>query len=504
MTTRRTILKTGLALPFLSLPVWAQATTGVLRYGLSAFPANLQPWANVGSAAGIVKMLIHRSLVAYDNKGELRGDLAISWSVDDQGVWTFKLRPDAFFHNSEPVTADDVKWSIEQVADDKSTAGMRPQMQEIIKIETPDAHTVKLTTKTPTVTLPLWFANYNMFIIWRKSQPNDPIGAGPFRLAGQERGTSLDLTAFEKFYRPGIPRLKGIKFIVYADENLRMAALQSGDVDTIEYVPYQSMAAVENNPRLKLDAVEGAIMYMQFNGSKPPFDNPLVRRAIAHAVRREDIVKAAFSGRGKPLEGVPIVEDSPWYDKELAQGWNYDPERSKALLAQAGYPNGFETTLLAAAQYAMHKDTAEVVQQHLAAVGVQSDLRLTDWATRVSRGTSGQYDIAILGGSASNNDPDGLSALLDTSGGPTLGTSFGLKAPRTNAAFARGRAEFDQAKRVEIYKEMQRAALEEVPMVGLVWRMQGYAMDKRVKGFTNLPGMLTNSSGGMLAETYFE
>jgi peptide/nickel transport system substrate-binding protein len=159
--------------------------------------------------------------------------------------------------------------------------------------------------------------------------------------------------------------------------------------------------------------------------------------------------------------------------------------------------------MLATAQFGMHKDTAEIVQQYLAAIGIQAELALPDWSTRVSLGTRGQYDLAIHGVSADSNDPDGLSVVMDTSLSPSHGRSFGVQAPKTIAALARGRAEFDTAKRIEIYKDMQRAALEEVPLVGLAWRSQGFGMDKRVTGFTNLPGALSTSSGNMLEYTDF-
>jgi len=502
--SRRTFVRGAAALPFLSVEGRAQRAAGVIRYGLSAYPPNLQPWISTGVSAGTVKMLTNRSLVGYDPKGQLRGELAESWSIDGDGAWVFRLRQGAVFHNGEPVTADDIKWSIEQIAGEKSTAYMRAQFQSVARIEIPDPQTIRLTTKQPAVTLPTWFANYNTFVIWRKSAPNEPVGCGPFRLVAQERGTSLELAAFDKYYKPGFPKLKGIRFIVYVDENLRNAALMAGDVDMIEYVPWQSMGAVENDPRLKLDSVEGPFMDILFNGSKPPFNDPRVRRAVAHAVRRDDIVKVAFFGRGKPLAGVPIVEGTPFWDKELSQGWNYDPPRAKALLSEAGYPNGFKSSLLATAQFGMHKDTAEIVQQHLAAIGIACELNLPEWGTRVMLGSRGQYEMAVHGVSADNNDPDGLTVVLDTSLSPSHGRSFALPAPRTTAALARGRAEFDQGKRIEIYKEMQRAALEEVPLVGLAWRSQGYGMDRRVKGFANLPGALTTSSGAMLEETWIE
>jgi peptide/nickel transport system substrate-binding protein len=494
---------TGLALTGLTLPARGQSTTGVLRYGLSTYPPNLQPWARTGASSATIKTLIHRSLVTYDSKGQLRGELAESWSLDGDGAWVFKLRQGTLFHNGEPVTADDVKWSIEQIASEQSTAYMRGAFQLIKSVEIPDPHTIRLVTTTPLVPLPSWFANQNVSVIWRKSPPNEPVGAGPFQVTAQERGTSVTLTAFDRYYKPGFPKLKGINFIVYADESLRTTALLNGDVDMIEYVPWQSMETVEKAPNLTLSAAEGPFMGLLFNASKPPLADPRVRRAIAHAVNREDIVKAVFYGRGKPLEGLPIVEGTPWFDKDLSTGWKYDPARAKAMLAEAGYGSGFQLTILSNSQYTMEKDTAEIVQQSLSAVGIQCELKLPDWSTRVTMGTRGQYDLAINGTSADSNDPDGLSQLLDTTLPASYARSFALQAPRTGAALAKGRAEFDQAKRVAIYKDMQRAALEEVPFVALNWRSQGFGLSQHVKGFAVLAGGLSGASTDSLEETYF-
>jgi peptide/nickel transport system substrate-binding protein len=502
MITRRHALTAAAFTTFLPGLARAQAQPGYLRYGLAAYPPNLLPWQSTGAAAGTVKLLIHRSLTAFDRTGELRGELAKSWEIDADGAWVFHLRDDVVFHNGEKVTADDVRWTIEQIAAAKSTAYMRAQFQLFERVETPDPHTVRIVTRQRIATVPSWFANYNMSICWHGSDLRSPVGCGPFRLGAMERGSSITLTASPNYYKPGLPKLKGILFTAYPDENLRLAALHAGDVDMIEYVPWSGMAGVEADPRLRLEEVQGAaFMDVLFNGTRPPFDNPLVRRAVAHAVKREDIVKAAFFGRGAPLEGVPVIPGTPFYDPSLAHGWAYDPARAKALLAQAGYANGFSTNILATAQFAMHKDTAEIVQQYLAAIGIQGTLHLPDWSTRVAMGTRGQYDIAIHGVAADNNDPDGLAVVMDTSLSPSQGRSFGVSAPRTADAFARGRATFDLKERVAIYQEMQRAALEEVPLAGLAWRSQGFGMDRRITGFTNLPGALSTSSGGMLEYT---
>jgi peptide/nickel transport system substrate-binding protein len=497
--TRRQLAAASLAL---AVPGRAQRQPDLIRYGLSAWPPNLQPWPSTGASAGTVKMLIHRRLTSYNARGELVGELAREWGIDEQGAWVFRLRPEARFQNGEAVTAEDVKWTIEQIAGERSTAYYRTQFQAVERIDTPDAHTVRLVTKEPLATVPLWFANYNMPICWRGSRTTtDPVGAGPYRIASQERGTFIELQAVPNHWQTGIPRTPRIRFVIYADENLRLSALQAGDVDMIEYVPWPGMAQVEADPRLKLDAQDGPFMDLLFNGTRPPFNDPRVRQACAFAIRREDIVQVAFSGRGKPIEGVPIFEGTPWWDAELSKGLAYNPDRARQLLSAAGHPNGFSTVMLATSQFGMHKDTAEVAQQHLAAVGIRAELRLVDWSTRVNLGTRGQYEIAVHGVSSDFNDPDGLTVVMDTTLSPTHGRSFGVQAPRTVAALARGRAEFDHARRVEIYKDFQRAAMEEVPIVGLAFRSQGYGMDRRVQGFVNLPGALTTSSGSMLEVT---
>lgn len=274
-----------------------------------------------------------------------------------------------------------------------------------------------------------------------------------------------------------------------------MAALRSGDVDLIEYVPWQAMDAISADPALTLDTIDGPFMYLTFNCSRPPFNDARVRRAVAHAVKREELVKAAFFGRGSPLEHLPIPEASAYYNPEFKNGWRYDPALAKQLLAEAGHAGGLSCSLLSTAQYGMHKDTAEIVQQHLAAVGINVTLNLPDWATRVTVGNRGQYDIGVMGTTADNNDPDGLSSLLDGSLAASYVRSHGLKIDRIVELMAAGRTIFDESKRRAIYRELEQVALEQAPIVSLTWRSQGYAMRKDVSGFRNLPGALTFYSG---------
>lgn len=481
-------------LPFMRMPGARAATPGELTFGLSSYPPSIQPWANTGTAAATIKLMIYRGLTSYAPDGSLRGELAESWQPIGTQGWEFKLR-DARFQNGEKVTSADVKWTIEQIAAERSTAFFRAQMQGVERVETPDDRTVRIILKSPIATLPIMMASYHLPIISRNSPRGNFIGAGPFMIKAQERGVSIELEPFTGFHRAGLPKLKRIRAIAYADENLRVAALRSGDVDLIEYVPWQSMDAISADPALKLDTVDGAFMFLVFNGSRAPFNDPRVRKAVAHAVKRDELVRAAFFGRGSALEQLPIAESSPFYNAEYKGAWKYDPDLSKRLLAEAGHAGGISCSLLSTAQYGMHKDTAEVVQQHLAAVGIRAELNMPDWATRVAAGNRGQYDLAVMGTAADSNDPDGVANFIDGSLSPSYVRSFGLKIDRLTDLLAAGRAEFDETKRRGIYREVEGIAIEQAPIVGLTWRSQGYAMRSQVSGFTNLPGALTFYSG---------
>ncbi len=272
-------------------------------------------------------------------------------------------------------------------------------------------------------------------------------------------------------------------------------------MDLIEYVPWPAMGSIAENPSLTLDVVEGPFMYLTFNGARKPFDNKLVRRAIAHAVKREDVVDAAFFGRGAALAHLPISDASPFYNPQYADAWAYDPEKAKALLAEAGHPDGFDCTLLSTAQYGMHTSTAEITQAYLSMIGINVTLDLPDWATRVQKGNAGDFDFAVMGTSADSNDPDGIARLIDTSLPTSFVRSANLDIPQIPKLLADGRSTFDTEARKAIYAELEGLSIEEVPLAGLCWRAQGYAFTDAVSGFTNLPGQLTFYSGLTLEET---
>ena len=207
------------------------------------------------------------------------------------------------------------------------------------------------------------------------------------------------------------------------------------------------------------------------------------------------MIAAAFFGRGNVLGGIPLQKSSPFYDAKYQDRWGYDPDKAKALMKEAGKANGFNATLLSTAQYGMHKNTAEVVQQSLAAIGINVKLNLPDWAKRVTLGNRGQYDFAVMGSAGDFNDPDALTKFMDGSLSASYARSHGFKDERISSLFAAGRQEADLEKRKVIYAELQQRALDQAPIIPINWRAQGYGFQNYVSGFTNIPGFLTFFSG---------
>jgi len=500
IASRRGVLAGSAAL--LGLAGRPRAQSGkILRFGLQTTPPSLGPWEQVGTSATTLNLCHRRGLLSYAPDGSLRAELAESWESDGSTGWVFKLR-EAWFHNGKPVTSEDVRWTLEQIAEPRSTAFFRTTMQGIERIETPDGRTVRLILKEPSAVLPYWFAAPHMAICSRDAPAASPrsVSAGPYVMDASERGTFYSFKPFDRFYRPGVPKLSELRFIVYADENLRVAALQAGDVDLIEYVPWQSITMLDADSRFRQDKTDGPFMYLTFNARSGPLADARVRQAIAYAVNRDEVTKAAFFGHGAALGGLPIASSSPFYDAGRANHWRHDPARAKALLAEAGAADGFSLLLLSNITNGMHKNTAEIVQQNLAQIGIQVQLSLPDWPTYVAQANRGQFDLAVNGTTGDNPDPDGLSSIIDCNLPAHFSRSQNLPVPELTRLLARGRSELSLDRRKEIYAEVERLFLEQVTMVPLVARTQAYAMRQGVSGFRNLAGQLTFFSGVTLED----
>ncbi|HLJ58207.1 MAG TPA: ABC transporter substrate-binding protein [bacterium] len=471
------------------------AAPASLTFGLSAEPPNLDPHNSAGAAAQTVKMQIYRGLFKLDSRGRIQKDLVASYDQPTPTTYVFHLRPNLKFSDGSPLTAADVVFSFERIADPKVGAYLQKRLAGVESVEALDPQTVKVTLHAPDAVfitllgLPQAAVVSKTFTLAHNDDLKTvTMGEGPYVLADWQRGVQLTVTRNPNYYG-GAVKTPEIRFVFYPDDNSRVAALESGSVDMIEYVPWQAITQIQSNPQFGYQGTDGPFMYLVFNVTQAPFNDVRVRHAIGYAIDRDAIIKTAFFGRGGTIYGLPIAKGNLAYDPAFDHYYTYDPAKAKQLLAEAGFPNGFTATLLSTAQYGMHKDTAQVVQQNLNAIGEHVTLSLPDWPTRVATGNEGRYQFAVMGTVGDYSDPDFLSLFLHS--GPTYyAYAAGYNNATMDVLLEQGRAAMDPAKRKSLYAQVQRTALADAPYIFLTYREQGYAYRKGLEGFRLMPGFL--------------
>ena len=398
--------------------VQAQAPRERLVLGLPLEPPNLDPTSGAAAAVDeVVYANVFEGLTRFGPNGSIEPGLAERWDVQDEGrTYVFHLRQGVTFHNGAAFDAGDVVFTLDRARAPDSTNAQKVLFQGIASVEAVDTATVRVTLTAPDGNFPFKMAWGDAVMLDPASADSlatNPVGTGPFRLEQWVQGDRIVLSAFDGYWGDR-PALQTATFRFIPDPSAAFAAMMAGDVDAFPNFPApETLPQLQADPRFKVmvGTTEGETI-LAMNNARAPLDDIRVRQAIAHAINRQDIVRSAFFGRGSPIHGAPLSPDSPYFSETAGKAFRHDPAQAKALLAKAGLPDGFSCNLLSTAQYGMHKDTGEVVQQNLATVGIQVQMNLPDWATRVQLGNRGQYDLAVNGTAVEIADPDGMMVSL--------------------------------------------------------------------------------------------
>lgn len=478
------------------------ASNQELLWGLDSDVPNLQTPMNQGSASMVLNAALHRGLVQYGASGKIVPALAQKFTSKGDQTFVFTMRPKIFFHTGAPVTTADVKATLEWAMDATHAPKLYPATKGIASITTTKTTaTIKLVK--PDASFLAFLADVSGAILpANRLGKTDPtyVGAGPFQFVSYEKGREFVVKKFAKFYDAKKVKLTGIKFEIIPDQAARDNAMFTGAVDIVSFAGWNNYNRYRQRSDLKLDETDGPFMYLVFNATTGPFADPKVRQAVAWAVNRDSVVNAALNGQGKGMYGMPIPKASAFFNLKQANYYYQSVSKAKALLAEAGYPNGFKATMLSSSQYSFHQNTAISVQADLKAIGIDLTLNLPDWSTRVALGAKGDYDIAVYGTVGVVNDPAFLEQILTPAGAQNA--SFGYNNAALNALLDQAKAEPNIAARKSLYAQIGDIVLNDAPIVTLASRSQAYAYSTNVKGFNNIPGFLTFESGYNLATTY--
>ena len=351
--------------------------------GMQLEPPHLDPTA--GAAAAIDEVTyanVFEGLTRFGPDGQVLPGLAESWAVAPDGLsWEFTLRQGVSFHDGTPFTAEDVVFSFERAMADDSTNAQKALFAGINSVNVIDDTTVEIALDAPKATLLSNLAWGDAAIVSPASADTNkthPIGTGPFKFSNWVQGDRIELVKNPDYW--GEPaKLDKVTFRFISDPTAAYAAMMAGDIDAYPVFPApENLAQFAADPRFSVivGTTEGETI-LAMNNARVPFNDIRVREAVAHAIDREALIDGAMFGYGTPI-GSHFAPHNPAYE-DLTALSAYDPEKSKALLAEAGYPDGFKTTLtLPPPSYA--RRGGEIVASQLRAVGIVPEIVNVEWA----------------------------------------------------------------------------------------------------------------------------
>jgi peptide/nickel transport system substrate-binding protein len=421
-----------------------------LVIGMSLEPPVLDPTKNAAAAIReVTTPTIFESLGRIDRSGAIGPGLAESWSISEDGKeYVFKLRPNVKFHDGETLDASVVKFTLDRLFAPDSTNPAKSLYTDIDKVEVVDPLTVKLTLKSPNSFLVYSLSLGDAGIMHPKTAPtNDkhPVGTGPFMFKERKEGDSITLVKAPTYRDPASIKLNTVVFKFVKDPSAQVNALLAGDIDA--FPGFQAPELVDRlrkDPRFSVvvGTTEGEVILATNNGKKP-FNDLKVRQAIAHAIDRDELISAE-SGFGAPIGSHFPPHNKAYVD--LTRTYPFDLAKAKKLLAEAGYPNGFEASLkLPPVGYAQR--AGEVIANQLGKIGIKlaiTQLQWPQWLSEVFKERN--YDLTIVAHTEAND--------LDRYARD--GYYWGYDSPEFKAKWREVVSATDFAKRDELLKDAQR------------------------------------------------
>jgi len=461
----------------------------------------LDPYDANDTLSQAVSKSFYQGLFGFDKDMRIQNVLATSYEASpDAKVYTIHLRQGVKFHDGTDFNGDAVKASFDRVIDPANKLKRYNLFNKIEKTEVLDPYTVRVTLKIPFSAFINVLAHPSAVMIspaalqkYGKEIAFHPVGTGPFEFVEWKQTDDLKVKKFAGYWKKGYPKIDMIDWKPVVDNNTRAALMQTGEADFAFQVPFEQAATLKSSPKVDLIAAPSIIQrYISMNMGQKPFDNPKVREALNYAINKEALVKVAFAGYAMPSEGV--VPQGVDYATKLGP-WKYDPATARQLLKEAGYPNGFETTLWSGYNHTTAQKIIQFVQQQLGQVGVKASVEALEAGQRVQRVDSAPdpatapVRMYYIGWSSSTGEADwAISPLLASSSmPPKLSNTAYYKNENVDADLQKALATTDRNEKAALYADAQKRIWADAPWIFLVTEKVVYARSKRLSGAYVMP-----------------
>ncbi len=466
------------------------AAESAVRGGRAVFatvdkPVNMDPAdAQLYSSMQVYQNIFHK-LVNVDADFEFIPGLASKWTQEDDKTWTLDLVDNAVFHNGEPFTADDVKFSFERLPEHANGIFVNAWKET----EVLDPHRVRFHLSQPygavLATLAAIGDMVNEKAVTAADPKLNPVGTGPYQMTEWIKDDHITLERWDKFFKPDKPYLDEVVFRAIGDESVRLTGLQTGELDWIQRVPAQRVSELESASDISSSPGKPYLPDMvMFNCSKPPFNDPKVRQAVAWLIDRDEIVNLVWFGTAVAATEA-VSPPNPWHSGENPYEGGPDPDKAKALLKEAGQEN-LQITFAGQPQVATQVRTGEVLRSQLAKGGIDMRIQNYEPAQWFEQLATKKYDLTSTYWSATL-DPVHLYLPVGYSKSPWNFPAN--KNARIDAALEKFAYTTDEAARKSAYPEVVMAVAEDAPIIFLTNEIQRYWTQDDVKGSVPLPSL---------------
>lgn len=487
-----------------------------LIYGRGADSSKLDPAVVTDGESMRVTENIMESLVDYKKENlEVVPALAEKWETSKDGkTWTFHLRKGVKFHDGTDFNADAVvfnfeRWMNQDLLPSKKDdfiyyasmfGGFKKDKGHVIdSVKAVDENTVEFKLKEPQGPFLQNLAMSPFAIASPEAVKKDPakftkhpVGTGPFKFESWKKGDTISVVKNEDYWKKGLPKLDKVIFKSIPDNSARLTALQSGDIDLMDGLNPDDAKRVESDDKVQLyKRPPNNVGFLAMNMDKKPFDNKKVRQAINHAVNKKALIKSFYAGLAEPAKNP--MPPSLWGYNDEIQEYEYDLEKAKKLLKEAGYEKGFEAEFWAMPEPRPYmpdgKKIAEYIQADLKKIGIKTKIISPEWTTYLEKAQQGEHEMILLGWNGDNGDPDNFIYVnldKDNTRLPAQNYAF-YKSDKLHDILIEAQRETEQSKREKLYMKAQEIIHEDAPWVPLVHAQPPLAGQSYVKGYSPHP-----------------
>jgi peptide/nickel transport system substrate-binding protein len=465
---------------------------GVLRVSFSGSPRLLDPPITGSLEEWVVTSWLYNNLTRVDSKLQVQPDLAESWTAANGGTeWTFKLAKGVKFHSGKEMTAEDVAYSINRILDPNTKSRGRGGIGPVTKIDVIDPYTVKFTLGKPIAEFPA-----NLTLPYARIVPKDTKvnlntaedGTGPFILKEFVVGEKVVVERNPNYFRKGLPHVDAVQVQVYSDATAELNALKEGKTDIMWQVRPEQVKQLTGVPAVRVEQTpSGSFVAIVMRSDKPPFDNPLVRKALKLTLDRKQVVEAALSGQGTIGNDQSLPPTSPIYNS-VVKAPARDVAQAKKLLAQAGHPNGVKVTLYTSDARVGMLPLALMTQQMARDAGFDINIQTVPWDVFLNTIWEKQNFYVNNWFARPTNDTSISPFFMTRDKGGSLNDYF-YSNPEVDKILGEAQGELDAEKRKQLYGKAQALISAEGPAIIPFFKNNISAFRLSVQGFTVDPGI---------------